>query len=89
MRMDKLTTQFQQALADAQSLANRSDHQFLEPVHVMAALLEHRPDGRRRGTDSGGGGLYSLSSPDIVGSEQVECSDSHYSRGRLLSSCWM
>jgi ATP-dependent Clp protease ATP-binding subunit ClpB len=40
MRMDKLTTQFQQALADAQSLANRSDHQFIEPVHVMAALLE-------------------------------------------------
>jgi ATP-dependent Clp protease ATP-binding subunit ClpB len=40
MRMDKLTTQFQQALADAQSLANRSDHQFIEPMHVMAALLE-------------------------------------------------
>jgi ATP-dependent Clp protease ATP-binding subunit ClpB len=42
MRMDKLTTQFQQALADAQSLANRSDHQFIEPVHVMAALLEQQ-----------------------------------------------
>jgi ATP-dependent Clp protease ATP-binding subunit ClpB len=40
MRMDKLTTRFQQALADAQSLAVRGDHQFIEPVHVMAALLE-------------------------------------------------
>ncbi len=42
MRMDKLTTPFQQAIADAQSLANRRDHQFIEPVHVMAALLEQQ-----------------------------------------------
>ena len=40
MRMDKLTTHFQQALADAQSLAVGRDHQFIEPVHVLAALLE-------------------------------------------------
>ncbi len=40
MRMDKLTTNFQQALADAQSLAVGRDHQFIEPVHLMAALLE-------------------------------------------------
>jgi ATP-dependent Clp protease ATP-binding subunit ClpB len=40
--MDKLTTSFQQAIADAQSLANRRDHQFIEPVHVMAALLEQQ-----------------------------------------------
>src|SRR6185295_8156230 len=40
MRMDKLTTHFQQALADAQSLAVGRDHQFIEPVHLMAALLE-------------------------------------------------
>jgi ATP-dependent Clp protease ATP-binding subunit ClpB len=42
MRMDKLTTQFQQALADAQSLAVGRDHQFIEPLHVLAALLEQR-----------------------------------------------
>ena len=42
MRMDKLTTQFQQALADAQSLAVGRDHQFIEPAHVMAALLEQQ-----------------------------------------------
>jgi ATP-dependent Clp protease ATP-binding subunit ClpB len=40
MRQDKLTSQFQQALADAQSLAVRRDHQILEPVHVMQALLD-------------------------------------------------
>ena len=39
MRMDKLTTKFQQALADAQSLANGNDQQFIEPQHVLLALL--------------------------------------------------
>jgi len=39
MRMDKLTSRFQQALADAQSLAVGRDNNMLEPVHVMAALL--------------------------------------------------
>ena len=42
MRMDKLTSQFQQALQDAQSLAVGRDHQFIEPVHVMPALLEQQ-----------------------------------------------
>ncbi|MBT6478464.1 MAG: ATP-dependent chaperone ClpB, partial [Gammaproteobacteria bacterium] len=40
MRMDKLTTKFQAALADAQSLAVGKDHQFIEPVHLMQALLD-------------------------------------------------
>lgn len=40
MRMDKLTSRFQQALADAQSLAVGRDHNLLEPVHVLAALLD-------------------------------------------------
>ena len=40
MRMDKLTSKFQAALADAQSLALGKDHQFIEPVHLMTALLE-------------------------------------------------
>jgi ATP-dependent Clp protease ATP-binding subunit ClpB len=42
MRMDKLTTQFQQALQDAQSLAVGRDHQYIEPVHLMSALLEQQ-----------------------------------------------
>ena len=42
MRPDKLTTKFQMAIADARSLALGHDHQFLEPVHVMAALLDQQ-----------------------------------------------
>ena len=39
MRIDKLTTKFQQALGDAQSLANANDQQFIEPQHLLLALL--------------------------------------------------
>jgi len=42
MRLDKLTSKFQLALADAQSLAVGQDHQFIEPVHVMIALLDQQ-----------------------------------------------
>jgi len=40
MRMDKLTSKFQTALADAQSLALGKDHAVIEPVHVMKVLLD-------------------------------------------------
>ncbi len=40
MRMDKLTTRFQSALADAQSLAIGRDNQFIEASHVLLALLD-------------------------------------------------
>ena len=49
MRFDKLTTKFQQALADAQSLAARNDHPYIEPIHVLSALLSD--------PDSGAGSL--------------------------------
>ncbi|CAM3891094.1 ATP-dependent chaperone ClpB [Castellaniella denitrificans] len=39
MRFDKLTTKFQQALADAQSLAVRHDHSYIENAHLLSALL--------------------------------------------------
>ncbi|MGB5627724.1 MAG: ATP-dependent chaperone ClpB [Woeseiaceae bacterium] len=42
MRIDKLTSKFQLALADAQSLAVGQDHQFIEPAHVMVALLDQQ-----------------------------------------------
>lgn len=42
MRMDKLTSKFQTALADAQSLAIGRDNQFIEPVHLMIALLDQQ-----------------------------------------------
>lgn len=40
MRMDRLTSKFQLALQDAQSLALGRDHQFIEPTHLMVALLD-------------------------------------------------
>ena len=40
MRMDRLTSKFQLALADAQSLAAGRDNQLIEPEHVMVALLD-------------------------------------------------
>ncbi len=40
MRTDKLTSKFQLALQDAQSLSLGKDHQFIEPAHLMVALLD-------------------------------------------------
>lgn len=42
MRMDKLTSRFQQALADAQSLAVGRDNSIIEPVHLFSALLDQQ-----------------------------------------------
>ncbi len=47
MRQDKLTTKLQEALADAQSLAVGNDHQYIEPVHLLLALLKQE-DGSSR-----------------------------------------
>src|SRR3569832_1257189 len=55
MRMDKLTSKFQMALADAQSLAVGRDHQFIEPVHLLIALLDQ----------DGGTVRYLLSQADV------------------------
>ncbi|MDZ7854637.1 ATP-dependent chaperone ClpB [Sphaerotilus sp.] len=46
MRLDKLTTLLQQALGDAQSLALAADHPYIEPVHLLKALLQQE-DGPR------------------------------------------
>jgi len=42
MRQDKLTSTFQMALADAQSLAVGREHQFIEPAHLMLAMLDQQ-----------------------------------------------
>ncbi len=42
MRLDKLTSKFQMALGEAQSLAVGQDHQFIEPAHLMVALLDQQ-----------------------------------------------
>jgi ATP-dependent Clp protease ATP-binding subunit ClpB len=42
MNIEKFTTKFQQALADAQSIAVGRDHRFIEPVHVLLAMLDQQ-----------------------------------------------
>ncbi len=54
MRQDKLTTKLQTALADAQSLAVGRDHQFIEPLHLMSALLNQEGGGVRHLLTSAG-----------------------------------
>ncbi len=44
MRFDKLTTQFQQVLGEAQSIAVGLDNAMIEPVHIMKAMLD-QPEG--------------------------------------------
>ena len=45
MRLDKLTNKFQQALADAQSIALGKDNQYIEPIHVLSAMLNQEGSG--------------------------------------------
>ena len=47
MRLDKLTTKFQEALSEAQTLALGADHAYIEPSHLLLALLR-QTDGRTR-----------------------------------------
>ena len=60
MRMDKLTNQLQNALADAQSLAVGRDNQYIEPVHVLKALLEQQGGSSRPLLQKAGANLSTL-----------------------------
>jgi ATP-dependent Clp protease ATP-binding subunit ClpB len=62
MRQDKLTSKFQLALADAQSLAVGRDHQFIEPAHLMLALLDQQGGTARPLLDRAGTNLNVLRS---------------------------
>src|SRR6188474_2887519 len=62
MRQDKLTSKFQIALADAQSMALGRDHQFIEPAHLMLALLDQEGGSVRPLLDKAGANLNALRS---------------------------
>jgi ATP-dependent Clp protease ATP-binding subunit ClpB len=47
MRIEKLTTKFQEALAEGQSLAVSADNQFIEPEHILLALLKDKEGSAR------------------------------------------
>src|SRR4030065_780193 len=59
MRFDKFTTKLQQALSDAQSLAVGQDNQFIEPQHLLLALLND--------ADSGAGSLLARAGGNVGG----------------------
>lgn len=80
MRLDKLTTKFQEALGDAQSLALGNDNQYIAPVHVLAAMLR-QDDGPRALLQRAGVNVNALSQaadaavkrlPQVSGQDQVQ-----------------
>ena len=80
MRLDKLTTKFQQALADAQSLALGHDHAYIQPEHLLAAMLLQE-DGPRALLARAGVNVAALAQgidaavkrlPQVQGQEQVQ-----------------
>jgi ATP-dependent Clp protease ATP-binding subunit ClpB len=80
MRIDKLTTKFQEALADAQSLAVTGDNPYIEPVHLLAAMLA-QTDGPKALLDRAGVNTARLQAsidaelkklPQVQGGEQVQ-----------------
>jgi ATP-dependent Clp protease ATP-binding subunit ClpB len=62
MRFDKFTTKFQQALSDAQSLAVGADNQFIEPQHLLLALLNDADSGAASLLSRAGGNVAPLKS---------------------------
>ena len=80
MRTDKLTTKFQEALGDAQSLALGLDHAFIEPAHVLVAMLRQE-DGPKALLQRAGVNLPGLLAaaeaamkkcPEVHGQDQVQ-----------------
>ncbi|MDF1480804.1 ATP-dependent chaperone ClpB [Extensimonas sp. H3M7-6] len=80
MRSDKLTTKFQEALSDAQSLALGNDHAYIEPAHVLVAMLRQE-DGPRALLQRAGVNVQGLLTaaeaavkrlPQVQGQEQVQ-----------------
>ena len=80
MRMDKLTTKFQEALGDAQSLALGKDHAYIDPAHVLLAMLQQQ-DGPKALLQRAGVNLTALMSaahaaverlPKVTGQDQVQ-----------------
>ncbi len=92
MRMDKLTSKFQAVLADAQSLAVGRDHQYIEPIHVMIAMLDQQGSTVRHLLTNAGVNVNSLRSQlgealDALPQVQGMAGDVHISQdlGRLLN----
>jgi ATP-dependent Clp protease ATP-binding subunit ClpB len=80
MRQDKMTTKFQEALQDAQSLALGNDNGYIEPVHLLAAMLRQE-DGPRALLERAGVNVNGLTQaadaavkklPQVQGHDQIQ-----------------
>ena len=89
MRFDKFTTKLQQALSDAQSLAVGSDNQFIEPQHLLLALLNDADSGAGSLLARAGGNVNALKtalSDAVARLPKVEGHGGEVQVGRDLSS---
>ena len=87
MRIDKLTTKFQEALGDAQSLALSKDNQFIEPEHLLLAMLRQQDGGARSLLTRAGvniNGLEKASEMMIDKLPQVQGTNGEVQIGRTL-----
>ena len=91
MRLDKFTTKFQEALGDAQTIALAGDHGYIEPVHLLAAMLRQN-DGPRALLERAGANFPGLLAaadaaikklPQVQGQDQVQGSPE---LGRVLQA---
>jgi ATP-dependent Clp protease ATP-binding subunit ClpB len=91
MRIDKLTSKFQEALNEAQSLALSKDHQYIEPAHLLMAMLRER-DGAARSLLTRAGvnvaGLEKATQKIIDGFPEVQGTNGEIQVGRDLSG-WL
>ncbi len=72
MNMEKLTTKFQQALTEAQSLAVGRDHRFIEPAHVLLALFNQRDNSVNHLLARAGANLNQIRSGLIEALERID-----------------
>lgn len=91
MRIDKLTTKFQDALQDAQSLALGNDHAYIDPLHLLAAMLRQH-DGPKALLQRAGINVAALTAatenavkqlPQVHGQDEVQISPD---LGKLLQA---
>jgi len=71
MRQDKLTTKLQEALADAQSLAVGNDNPYIEPVHLLSALINQDDGGARSLLQRAGVNIGGLTNAIKAGLERL------------------
>ena len=88
MRQDKLTTAFLQALQDANSAAVARDNPYIEPSHVLAAMLQ-QTDGPRSLLERAGANAAALGKPRAayeIAAKALEFARAHHTKSKPASA---